>query len=977
MLDREDTRGTIFENMKQVNRPPVMQTINGVGATVYGRRDFDQETQTYVKTHVLCLVFFPILAIGAYRVRDCETGGWYFIGKVPLSGLAKGYNYLILALILAFTANVYWETHKNSPQYIAEQKLSEAQETLAAGKKLEAAGKFTKMVSSNSYHKDKALKALEPLLVEIMNEAKTGGEVVAAAKVINQANRANKNLYKDLYPKLKEKALKLSVDEKFKDSLQVLKMYLVSKADDKKMQGMKIFLLKKILEKDKLDHKTAIELAEELDKQGNLDEAVKVLEGREKFIVNTKAAAILGKYYYKNGKLDEALELLQPYIESEIKEMTRLETQYNKLYDSLFQSTANSIVRNMNIRNRDLTKAEIDKVRKTTEQKLLKNPSLERVRQDLIKKTEIVPIALDLGATRLSRAQSMPPGPLRNKELEKVEKQFLSIRNFAGNSNDYQYFLGQVYYWLGKDKEAAAVFGELEKNNAQNGNVLLAMSRVLREVGEIKEARRISEKVFETSKDNQVKSDAAMFRALVYTDLDDEIEWLKKSPIKDDSVNVHLNDALGRKAQDDDNDAEAEKYFRLVINSYSKMAKSASVYNNMGLVYQRLYEISGKLDDYRKGAEMLNEAVRLEPDNSILLGNTSSSLRTLALIDALEGTSDPKLFQYGITEIDTFIYDNRFEKAAFDGKYKSTNYKKSIEYLDKAVLLSPKNVSLLLSSISIHADDKNTDKLVEINNRLKSIKIDKADLVKNYVEALDKEVINDNIASSVDSLKKRVEWLKREDVKKNTFALLVAQTKKISVQLYLYYYYGQKVDLAALEKQVSNMLKVKSCFALQDTFHDVLLYEVIEEFAAKDSTYRDLMNKCRYSIKPWNALLYYIYKNPSKKSLLANSANLKKLLEQKKKLIFDYSEENSQDWFFFSLFDSSYAEKVKSSLMGKSYKELYQDLNYKVTSYVPSVVMSKYWTELMKGDSTSAEAVLENGLKSGVPMGYDLISKSR
>src|SRR5206468_718041 len=63
-----------FPEMRPVSKPPSLFTINGVGTTVYGARDFDEESGTYVKTLCFTFVFLPIFCLGAYRVADAQNG---------------------------------------------------------------------------------------------------------------------------------------------------------------------------------------------------------------------------------------------------------------------------------------------------------------------------------------------------------------------------------------------------------------------------------------------------------------------------------------------------------------------------------------------------------------------------------------------------------------------------------------------------------------------------------------------------------------------------------------------------------------------------------------------------------------------------------------------------------------------------------------------------------------------------------------
>jgi tetratricopeptide (TPR) repeat protein len=65
-------------------RPPALGTMNGVGASLYGKSDGDFDG-SYVKTHFLVFLFVPVFPFAQYLVRDAEGGGWYVMAKVPTS----------------------------------------------------------------------------------------------------------------------------------------------------------------------------------------------------------------------------------------------------------------------------------------------------------------------------------------------------------------------------------------------------------------------------------------------------------------------------------------------------------------------------------------------------------------------------------------------------------------------------------------------------------------------------------------------------------------------------------------------------------------------------------------------------------------------------------------------------------------------------------------------------------------------------
>jgi hypothetical protein len=92
---------TKYPEMRPVRAVPWLFTMHGVGAMMYNERDRDPATGTFVKTHCLCILFVPVLALGAYRVQP-RGAGWTLIGKVPLSRFAFWWNIMFPIALAAF-----------------------------------------------------------------------------------------------------------------------------------------------------------------------------------------------------------------------------------------------------------------------------------------------------------------------------------------------------------------------------------------------------------------------------------------------------------------------------------------------------------------------------------------------------------------------------------------------------------------------------------------------------------------------------------------------------------------------------------------------------------------------------------------------------------------------------------------------------------------------------------------------------------
>jgi curved DNA-binding protein CbpA len=86
----------ILAEMKPITSAPSLRTINTVGTALYGRRDYDEATSSYVATLYFVIAFIPLLPLANYRVVDGNPG-WHFLGKVPFSHPQKVHLWAVLA----------------------------------------------------------------------------------------------------------------------------------------------------------------------------------------------------------------------------------------------------------------------------------------------------------------------------------------------------------------------------------------------------------------------------------------------------------------------------------------------------------------------------------------------------------------------------------------------------------------------------------------------------------------------------------------------------------------------------------------------------------------------------------------------------------------------------------------------------------------------------------------------------------------
>ncbi len=96
---------------------PTMQTINGVGTTLYGKHQPNNADQTYIATNWFAFVFVPIFPISSWLVLPSgKARSWYFLAKTPHPPWAEWQRVAVLvglglATATAAAAAVYSGRH--------------------------------------------------------------------------------------------------------------------------------------------------------------------------------------------------------------------------------------------------------------------------------------------------------------------------------------------------------------------------------------------------------------------------------------------------------------------------------------------------------------------------------------------------------------------------------------------------------------------------------------------------------------------------------------------------------------------------------------------------------------------------------------------------------------------------------------------------------------------------------------------------
>ena len=727
-----------FPDMQPISSPPGLFGIYGIGTSIAGKRDVDEETDTYVKTHCLTLLFIPLIAIGAYRVADAQTGGWYFIGKVPLSKFAKLWNVAFLVAILAVAGGVGWYQYTNTPSYLAAAKLADADALAAEGKAGQAAKLYLEV--ARSPFPSTAKLRFNGLFT---TPPADGAEAADLYRVAMSLHREQNSLIPDLFTRgMAYVNERLATDPKA--ALGVLEIIapLATKPDE--ILSLRIQLLEKLQSADPSDLDVASKLAVVYEAKGKLDLCEKLLVPLEAKIGTRDAAATLGRIYSRKGDYDKAVGLLQPYVDAKLPALRaadqRIKAAYAAVNTRLTADFNNNQVPGFDYNayraaSKEVQSAMVDAV---FSKMVKEDAGIRDAMYDSADTGGVVSATLDLGIARLQRSQKFADPEARKKELEEAEKTLLSIRTFAGQDDDYKLSLGQVYYWLGKSVEGKKEFDELLAVRNRSPEILLTVGMMLREVGVVSEARKMIEEAYNTSPELEKKFRAARSRSVMALDNEDQILWLSKSDPNDMETQASLAYARAVKATFEGRDGEAVAQYQLSISIYERMPVTTSSLNNSALSHLDVARLTADKAEFAKGVDKLERAIALRPTDSILIHNTANTVLDGAIRDVVGTAIDFKVLKRG-GSWDVFAYlhnDRAGKQKSIDAIRQHPGFVKSKSYDEKLLILSPKSKGGYANLQSIYNFTRDTAGMKALAEKLERVDLDLVQEMQSYRDAI-------------------------------------------------------------------------------------------------------------------------------------------------------------------------------------------------------------------------------------------------
>lgn len=726
-----------FPRMRPVKSPPAMFRINGCGVALYGSRDQDAETGTYVATWCLALVFIPVLALRAYRVARSPRGGWYFVGREPLSALAKGWNLLVVAGIAAGIAVAQYGNYTSTPAYKAKQQMAAARAQVEKGQLAQAAKTYQGLAVAGGEQADEAGAALGGLLDNECRQA----PLREAAGVYAAAAQAARRRQKPAPADVADKAVKLVADRGDADpagGAAVLDAVRPLVLDTRPVDARRLALLRKWAAAEPSNLDAVTPLASLLEQEGSkpsVDEAKKLLTPLKAKLADGEGARVLGAILGRDGDYDGAYALLWPYVKVRLDRLHAAEKGWEDTLNRLEERELQLLKNDKGPRD-FYTRyeaagpgAQRAMVREYVNDKIKNDPDYAAAQEALEREAGVVPVALELGIVMLQRAQNQPDQAARKAQLESAEQVFLAVRGVAGETDEYRLSLGEVYYWLGKQAEGRKLFDDFLAAKARAFKPVLQIASRLRGLGAEVEARALAEEAYGKASGSAEQYAAAHLRAMCDKDTDDKIEWLKKSNTADPEVKAWLGKTLGDQALEAGRDQEAAAQYRQAADAYAAMPRTAGTVNDTALTYYGLYQATGDRDALTRSLDYLQQAVDLSPSDSILLFNAGATMLDGALTDVIGGDIDLRaLHDSGDIGLLGHLYHDQAGRDAVMKRVKDhPGVARAVSLLEKVTVLAPKNGRAFRLLDGVYSFTRDEAALRSLERRLRAADLDRSE----------------------------------------------------------------------------------------------------------------------------------------------------------------------------------------------------------------------------------------------------------
>ncbi|MBN8458181.1 MAG: hypothetical protein J0M04_10115 [Verrucomicrobia bacterium] len=958
--------------MKPIRGAPTLLTLNGFGTSLAGKRDFHAPTGSYVTNLVLTFLFVPVLAVSAYRVIPAGGNSYHFLGKEPLSGLARRLRWLVMAGVIGGFATVICEGYFNSDGYRTDKRIQKA-ETYLKENDLSATASEIIPVCSHPSRGTRAVSILRETAGKAWGEGASVEQALAVSREISEST-GRFLWFPDFGERLKiAAAYHARSHPKEALALMDLAVAFPGKSPIEPIRAARGEIARQWWKTEPGCAAAACAYAEELEADDKASEIRTILTPFKDHadLAGTEAARLLGGVLFRDGDFATARKLLRGYTTPRITGFHAAEKECARVFEERHHAYLEVLNQHRGPKEfyRRYEAADDERkgaiVEEYLAEQLRDDPAVKHAIDRQEQAGRLVPAVMQLGISELNLSREVTDAGERQNLLQSAEQTFLSIRGAAGETDEFRLFLGEISYWLGKHQEGRKLFDELLDSHKRASEWVLQVADRLRDVGEADSARSMIEEAWTSESDTSKKQMLASVRQVMCTDSDDRRKWLLRCDSAQGEVKAQLHSNAGELAQLAGRIDEAKAEFRKAAEVYETLPESASRLNNEALVWQNLAMLTGSVADFRKSVENIARASRLE-QSSILLENLGSSYLNLANWEMNEKLLDleivPEMAASG-ARVGLAATSEEF-KAAIDGLARSPHTAEARKVLSQALVMSPKNPGLYAAMAAFHVASKDHAEIKTLLEKIRAAGIDHSQALERAKPRYSGKFTKaeaEGLAKSIERNRKALDSLPA-DAKPGTRVLL--EVAAISLENSSRLRAGG-TDVADLLDRARSLHKKSPCATTNTVLGEMLGAAVLEDLR-KDPAVDTIYQTNRWQLNSCD-IITVLLANEATSSAAAGHPLVREaaaLMENSFRI--DGDDVSIRRWFWTSKMRPEDGDVMLEKIKASEFKKAFNQLAYEIAPYNPEAILYRHLMEIALGHPEEARRVLDVAAADGI-----------
>ena len=724
-------------------RLPGLFQLNGCGLALYFSRDFDAPTGTYVKTLCVTILWIPLFPVGAYRVSDAPTGGWFVVGREPPSPSMLAARRVALGLLLFGAFMAAWGGYRTTDGYKDGVELSGAREATRRGRIREAAERFRMLARSGRKVAESARDGLRGAVEAVSPETDPADAVAVLLAAHDPGGGAGPVL-----PDLWRRATAYASDPArlpVANQVQLLTSLAPLAPGADAVAAERRRLVERGAGASPPDLWSVSELALELEARSDAAGAEALLAPHAARLGDLEGARILGQIRAGQGRFEEAFPLLDRYLEKRLDRLHSETEAFSKAVAAAQEAAMEHLRRGGETEDWYARHERADEaarsrmVSEAVAARVEKDASLADRRNRYRDAARIVPVAMDLGIVRMQRARSMSDAEEERRELLQAERVLTAIDGVAAGDPEYEFAAARVAFWLGKRDACDAHLAAALEAGGDTFETRSRIGTLLASLGESAGAREHWVAAYALAGSETERSIAAYCVSVnTRDDPDGALEWVRRADASDPVVAAGppgrgRGAAPGPPAQSPPargagggpgggggppaamahgDFAAAERALAASLAAYDRLPRNPVVLNNAALVAGQLSNLTGRVESLEDAGRRLRDALAEMPTNIVVLMNTAQTLSAIGWVRSLDGGIDLRLGVQGLRDIrhDDAAGLERIRAAA----RASDEMREALRLLDRGLGLVPGNADLVDTCAGLAGDLGDVARLREL-----------------------------------------------------------------------------------------------------------------------------------------------------------------------------------------------------------------------------------------------------------------------